>query len=131
MTKVIFSGDCGNSPKKLLLRDFNAAVAKGSLSVIKQYITDKVIWHLFEPAGQKQIFGRDNVLREYKDNLIIKPVEFVINTVITHGNAGAVNGAIKAEDGKSYVFCDIYMFNSLAKGAKIKEMTSYIIEVKK
>lgn len=105
MVKIIVSADCGNSPKNLLLRDFNIAVAKGNLSFVEQNIADT-------------------------HNLIIVPLEVVIDTVITHGDAGAVN-AIKAKGGKSYVFCDIYRFGSHAKGAKIKEMTSYIIETNK
>src|SRR5574341_769874 len=128
MVKITVSADCGNSPKNLLLRDFNIAVAKGNLSFVEQNIIEDVTWHLFEPSGQKQIHGRDNVIEEYTHNLVIVPLEVVIDTVITHGDAGAVNGAIKAKGGKSYVFCDIYRFSSHAKGAKIKEMTSYIIE---
>jgi hypothetical protein len=129
VTKVIFKKDCGNSPKNLLLCDFNVAVAKGDMSSVEKYLSENVVWHLFEPSGQKQIIGCDNVLKEYADNLVIKPIEFVIDTVITHGNTGAVNGTIKTKEGEEYVFCDIYTFSSHAKDAKIKEMISYIIKV--
>src|SRR5688572_22466224 len=90
--------DCGNSPKNLLLRDFNIAAAKGDLSFVAQHIADDVIWRLYEPAGQKHIQGKENVIREYKDNLVIVPVRFSIDTVISHGKTGAVNGTIVAED---------------------------------
>jgi hypothetical protein len=130
MVKVVVSEDCGNSPKNLLLRDFNVAIAKGDFSVVEHTMSEDVVWNLFEPAGQAQIRGRDNVLQEYRHNLVIVPVEFSIDTIITHGNTGAVNGTIKARDKKSYVFCDIYKFSSHAKSTKIKEMTSYIIEKK-
>jgi|WetSurMetagenome_2_1015567.scaffolds.fasta_scaffold104363_3 hypothetical protein len=129
MVKVIVGKDCGNSPKNLFLRDFNIAVAKGNAEVIDQSITEDVTWHLFEPANQKTIHGRDGVLEEYVQNLVIVPAEYNNDTVITHGDRGAVSGTIKATDGKSYVFCDIYIFSSHAKGAKIQEMTSYIIRV--
>ncbi len=130
MTKVKFvcKEDCGNSPKKLFLRDFNIAAAKAKLSFIKRKLTEDIVWHLFEPTGQKKITGRENVIQEYKDNLVIVPVEFVIDTIVTHGYDGAVNGRIKAKNGTSYVFSDFYKFNS-AKGAKIKSITSYIIEL--
>lgn len=125
--KFVCKEDCGNSPKKLFLRDFNVAAAKAHLSFIKKSLTEDVVWSLFEPAGQKIITGRENVLQEYKENLVIVPTEFVIDTIVTHGYDGAVNGRIKAEDGKSYVFSDFYEFNS-AKGVKIKSMTSYIFD---
>jgi hypothetical protein len=130
MTKVIFSEDCGNSPKNLLLRDFNIAVAKGDLEFIRKNIAEDIDWHLLEPAGHKWIHGRDNVLEEYTHNLIIVPVEFTIDNVISHGNTGAANGRIKAKGGKTYAFCDIYKFDGYTKSAKIKEMTSYTIETK-
>jgi hypothetical protein len=129
MVKVIVGEDCGNSPKNLLLRDFNIAVANGNAKLIGQSVTQDVVWHLFEPASQRTIQGKDRVLEEYVQNLVIVPAEFTINTVITHGDRGAANGAIKAKDGKSYVFCEVYKFSSHARGAKIREMTSYIIRV--
>jgi hypothetical protein len=128
MVKIVISADCGNSPKNLLLRDFNIAMAKGDFSFIKKSLVDDVTWHLYEPSGQKEIHRRDGVLKEYTNNLVIVPKEFFIDTVISHGNIGAVNGTIRSKDGKSYVFCDVYKFGSHAKGARIKEMTSYIIE---
>ena len=129
MVKVIVGKDCGNSPKNLLLRYFNIAVAEGNTELISESITEDVVWRLFEPANQNTIYGKEGVLKEYVQNLVIVPAEYNIDTVITHGDKGAVSGVIKSIDGKSYVFCDVYKFSSHAKGAKIKEMTSYIIRV--
>ena len=128
MVKIAISADCGNSPKNLFLRDFNAAMVKEDLSFVSKSIAKDIIWHLYEPSGQKEIQRRDGVLKEYANNLVIVPKEFFIDTVISHSNKGAVNGTIKSKDGKSYVFGDVYKFSSHAKGDKIKEMTSYIIE---
>lgn len=125
--RIICNEDCGNSPKNLFLKNFNIAAAKTNRSLIKRSITEDVVWHLFEPAGEKIIAGREIVVSEYETNLVIVPVEFVIDTIATHGYDGAVNGRIKAKNGKSYVFADFYKFNSV-KGAKIKSITSYIIE---
>jgi hypothetical protein len=126
--KIVCKEDCGNSPKKIFLRDFNIAAAKANLSFIKRSLTEDVVWHLFEPSGQKEIIGFENVIQEYRDILAIVPAEFVIATIITHGHNGAVNGRIKAKDGTSHVFSDFYEFNS-TKGVKIKGMTSYIIKL--
>ncbi len=128
MTTVTFPEDCGNSPRNLLLRDFNIAAAKGDLSFVERHLAEDVTWCLFEPAGQKTIHGREKVLDELKNNLVIEPVEFAIETVITHGKHGAVNGTIKATDGKTYVFCDVYTLSGHGKSDAITKMTSYIIE---
>jgi hypothetical protein len=133
IVKIAISADCGNSPKNLFLQDFNVAMVKGDLSFVSKSIAKDIIWHLYEPSGQKEIQRSDGALKEYANNLVIVPKEFVpkeffIDTVISHGNTGAVNGIIKSKDGKSYVFCDVYKFSSHAKGDKIKEMTSCTIE---
>lgn len=58
--KFVCKEDCGNSPKKLFLRNFNIAAAKVNLPYIKRSLTDDVVWHLSAPAGQKNIFGFSN-----------------------------------------------------------------------
>ena len=121
MVKVIVSENCGNSPKSLLLRDFNIAVAKGNLPFVERNITEDITWHLFEPARQKQIRGISNVLKEYRQNPVIVPIEFIIDNVITHGDRGAVNGTIKAKDGKLYIYCNIYKFSSHQKTPKSRK----------
>lgn len=128
--KIIDNADCDNSPKSLLLRDFNIAVAQGDLEFIGRHVTDDIVWHLLEPDGQKKIQGRDEVLAEYKHNMVIVPEKFTIDNVISHGNAGAANGRIRAKDGRSYAFCDVYKFKGNAKDSKIREMISYIIETR-
>jgi len=55
MGKVIAREDCGNTPKKLLLRDFNIAVSEGDFAFVRRNITEDVTWNLFEPTCQKQI----------------------------------------------------------------------------
>src|SRR5918993_3234973 len=121
MAKFICKPDCGNAPKKILLRDFNKAVASGGLSFIEKNLADDAIWHLYEPVGQKELRGKENILGEYKNNLVIKPTEFVIESILSHGDEGAVRGTIKTRD-KVFVFGDFYKFSSHAKNAKIREM---------
>jgi hypothetical protein len=56
--------------------------------------------------------------------------EVRIDNIITHGDTGVVNGWAKMKEGNAYAFCDVYKFNGHSKGAKIREITSYIIETK-
>lgn len=57
-----------------------------------------------------------------------EPFELTIKNIITHGRSAAVDGTMKSPDGKTYAFCDVYQFRGL-KNPKIKEMTSYVVEV--
>lgn len=58
-----------------------------------------------------------------------EPMDLTIHTIITDGKSAAVNGEMKAPDGKTYVFCDVYELSGF-KNPKIKEITSYVIELK-
>lgn len=129
-SKTIIAADCGNSPGNLLLRNFNIAVAEGDVGFIRQHVTDDITWLLLEPGGQKRIRGKEGVLDEYRYNMAIVPVEFTIDTVISQGDTGAVNGRILAEDGRTYAFCDIYGFNGHSGKTKIRDIISYIIETR-
>ena len=51
-----------------------------------------------------------------------------IDNIITHGNVASVNGTLTEVQGAIYGFCDVYAFTSFAKTAKIKTITSYLIE---
>lgn len=122
--KIICQEDCGNAPKKLVLRDFNIAFAKCDADFILESISEEVVWNMI---GDKCIFGKDNMSKELNE-LTNKAVELHLNNIITHGKTGAVNGTLKFGNGKSYSFCDVYLFSSAGKNAKIKEITSYVIE---
>jgi ketosteroid isomerase-like protein len=131
MVRVSLPQDCGNSPRNLLLRDLNVAVAKGDLAFVEKSLAPDAVWHLFEPMGQKTIRGRQAILEEFRNNLVIEPAQYAIDTVISHGKRGAVNGAITAADGKRYVYCDVYLLSGLSKTARVVDMTSLIIEDKR
>ncbi len=59
--------------------------------------------------------------------------ELKISNIITHGITAAVDGTVKfvddPDDVKLYAFCDICRFNRF-KDPKVKELTSYVLEVK-
>ena len=127
MTKVIVGEDCGNSPKALLLRDLNIAFAKNNATFILEHVTDDITWIM---VGDQTIQGKANftaALERMKDNEV---VEVRIDNVITHGDTAAVNGRMKMKDGDAYAFCNVYKFKGHSKSAKIREITSYTIEIK-
>jgi SnoaL-like domain len=128
MAKLHIPEDCGNSPKSLFLRDFTIAFVENKTDVIFDAFADDVIWTML---GEKTIHGKQEAKESLKDMLDDFIAELTITNIITHGDTGAVNGTMLFKDGKTFGYCDVYTFTSHARDAKIKTLTSYIIELPK
>jgi hypothetical protein len=127
MVKLVIPEDCGNAPKKIILSDFTVAFAEGNEAVILDSFDDQVRW---EMVGSTTINGKKEAAVALKEMLDGSITELTIFDIITHGDSGTVNGRMKFKDGIVCGFCDVYKFSSHAKDAKIKELTSYIVEAK-
>ena len=130
MVKIICKEDCGNSPKKLLLKELTSAFAKGTAQrVLMPHLGDEVAWEL---VGAELIQGKDAVARMLGQaaESTNQASKLEIENIITHGNAGSVNGKITMTDGKQYAFCDIYLWTGASEKSAIRKITSFSIEVK-
>lgn len=125
--KILCPVDCGNAPRKSILKSFNIAFAQKDMPFIADQITDDVQWNIV--GSFPAIHGKNEFLEALTQMNISKTIELQITNIVTHGNTAAMNGVIKLENDKSYAFCTMYVFSSASKQAKIKEMTSYVIEV--
>lgn len=126
MIRINVKDDCGNAPRKLFLRDFNIAFAKGDTGYLLQSVTDDVEWHM---VGERHIRGIDEfsaALHEMRGEL---PSGLTIETIITHGTDCAVDGTLHFPGGETYAFCDVYRFSGHSKNGKIKRITSYVIKI--
>ena len=127
MTKVICRENCENAPRKGVLRDFNAAFAGNDVEAILDQLADDIEWRM---VGNRTFEGRDAVeeaLRAMAGERAA--VELRINHIVTHGKEAALDGVITYPDGNQIAFCDVYVFSSHSKSARIKEMISYAIEL--
>jgi hypothetical protein len=123
---IVCPDDCGNAPKKAMLKEFNIAMVKKDLDAITAMISDQVSWNMI---GDKIIQGKEAFTETLKQRETNTTTELSISTIITHGNAGSVNGSYILANGKKYAYCEVYKFTSTSKQAKIKEISSYVIEV--
>ena len=128
MTKVICSEDCGNAPKKALLKEVHIAFAEHDTAFILENVTDDIRWHII---GDKLIQGKSEVAAALETMKDEKVEELTINNIITHGKTAAVNGSTTLASGRTVAFCDVYGFDGHGKNAKIKEITSYVIALVK
>lgn len=124
--KVICAENCGNSPKKQLLKDFTIALAEKNTDFCIDWVRDDLTWEII---GEKQFQGKEEyekALEEMKDRNV---EELEIHHIITHGNTASANGTLHFSNGETIAFCDVYEFAGFGKDAKIKRITSYIISV--
>ncbi|WP_433943076.1 hypothetical protein [Paenibacillus sp. SN-8-1] len=125
---IICAENCGNAPKKELLRAFNAACVCNDTGFIMENIIDDIEWNFI---GSNVLKGKEQVLGILEKLVDKKPRELVISNIITHGYSGSLNGVLNFENNSSYAFSNIYRFNSSLNKTKIKEITTFIIEVSK
>ncbi len=125
MTKIISNSNCGNSPKKEFLKQFNIAFAQGNVEFLIESVTDEIVWNV---VGDRIIEGHTNFIKELEKMKSVKASELIIDQILSHGKGGATNVIMKMQNGKQYAFSDFYIFSG-AKGTKIKTITSYVIQI--
>ncbi len=124
MTDVIRSGDCGNSPKNILVESLSIALATGDIAGVGAATVGDVQWRI---VGNEPVAGAAEVAEALRAEIRRKPRRVVIGHVMTHGRAGAVNGTVEFAGGKHREFCDVFEFSS-AKGTHVSRITSYRVE---
>lgn len=124
MVKINVHEDCGNAPKILFLKDFIVAIVRNDSAFVARNTTDDIRWNL---VGGQCIDGKQSVLKELQQSRSDKVAELTINTIVTHGYNGVVDGVLKFKGGKTIAFCDVYEFRASTNNAPIKEITTYAI----
>jgi len=125
MTRINIKPDCGNSPKKAFLRDWNIAFAEGNLELLKNSVSEDIEWNIY---GDQKIVGKEAFAKAIHEMANYKADAMTIHHIITHGKEAAVNGEMVMQDsGKTYAFCDVYEFRS-AGSTEIRRMHSYVLQ---
>ncbi len=78
--------DCGNSPKNRVAEQVAIALFDGDRTAAISRLSKDAV---FEVVGATRMVGRDEILQR-----LIEADDMEVNTVITHGRAGAVSGSI-------------------------------------
>ncbi len=124
MTTVIPSGDCGNSPKNQFVEKVTIALATQDQAFLLESVADDILWNI---VGQQPSQGKAEFAAALNAANKSPVTELVIDHVMTHGKAGAVNGTRTQQGGKRYEFCDVYEFSN-TKATSIRKIISYVIE---
>jgi len=124
--KLNIQTDCGNAPKKELIRDLTIYFVSYEIEKAMEYMDDDVVWTL---VGDGPIAGKEPFAEALKEMMDNKAKELTIYSIVTHGKEAAVNGEMTMEDGNIFGFADFYEFAS-AGSSKVKNIRSYVIHKK-
>ena len=113
--------------KEQFLQRFNEAFANNDIEFILQNVTSDIEWNI---KGEKLIVGTESFLKSLREMQSDTPLALTVENIFSHGNTAAVNGQMRATDGRIWAFCDIYTL-SVFKNPKVKTITSYVVELTK
>lgn len=125
--KLNITPDCGNSPKRELVKNLTIQFASYQLGQVMNYLDDAIEWIL---VGDVPIVGKEQFMNELKKMSHNTVQTLTIHSIITHGKEAAVHGEMYMQDQTVFAFADFYEFSS-AKGNKVKAITSYVIQKSK
>lgn len=124
--KITVQDNLENAPRKELIRDFNKAFAENNIEGILALMADDITWKM---VGDKVIQGKDEAKKMLESMGMEEAEELIIETIVTQDDSAAANGEMKFGD-MSVAFCDVYKFTGNDKDSKIKQLTSYGVELK-
>jgi ketosteroid isomerase-like protein len=113
--------DCGNSPRKQFLVEFNRAFAEVDVEFVLEHVSDDVVWTM---VGSKEISGKQAMRQAMESMMAAKASSMVLHSVITHGREAAANGEFHYPEGEKVAFCDVYQFTKTT-GTTVKRIMSY------
>ena len=125
MTKITVNADCGKAPKKQILLDLNIAYARADIDAVLEHLSHDIVWRIL---GEFEMRGLAEVRSARQFMKAVDTRELVVESIITQGAEGAINGLITTAAGRSYAFCDVVRFSNAA-GKKIKPITSYAVDM--
>ena len=112
---------------KAILKQANAAVAKGDFEGFLVHCTEDVEW-IF--VGEQTLKGKEAV-RQYMKETYIEPPRFVVDHLIAEGDFVTVLGDItlKDESGKDVelAYCDVWRL----RDGKLAELKAFVVEKKR
>lgn len=122
MVTVQSPPDCGNAPRKEVLRDLVVALAGRDGGTVAALVGENVEWNL---VGGTVLRGREAV-RAWAAGLP-EAKEVAFGALLTHGREAGVDGMVETADGTRYAFCHVLRFPGTARTAKITEIRSYVL----
>lgn len=116
--------DCGNAPRKTIVRDLVVALAMKDIDFVASLITGDASWVL---VGEPRLVGGPAILARISGLPSVSAVVF--GSLLTHGRGASVDGVLELSDGKKMGFCHVLRFAGAGKAAKLIGVNSYVIDI--
>ena len=86
---VLIPEDCGSSPRKRFIADFNRAFAEVDIDFVLDHVSDDIVWDI---VGGKKISGKTSMRNEMESMIAGQASAMVLHSIITHDGDAASNG---------------------------------------
>lgn len=107
MTDIVPSGDCGNSPKNQFAERIAVALEASDTEFLSDLLESDFNWEV----GSDNLRGPEPVLTRLAS--VKPPARLIIDRVVTHGKAGAVNGVAEfSRPRRRRRFCHVLTFTN-------------------
>ena len=116
--------DCGNAPRKTIVRNLVVALAMKDIDFVASLITGDASWAL---VGEHHLVGGPAILAWISGLPTVSAVIF--GSLLTHGRGASVDGVLELSDGTKMGFCHVLRFADAGKTAKLVGVTSYVIDI--
>lgn len=125
MVQVICKMDCGNAPKRGIVKDFCVALANRDLERALDMVSADISLKILGYASADGKAEVEQLLRKDMDRAVVT-VLFLEN-ILSHGKFCAANGILTFADQGKVAFCNMYTFDGHGKSAKLLELKAYSI----
>ncbi|MFQ4149579.1 hypothetical protein AAGW05_12925 [Arthrobacter sp. LAPM80] len=122
MVKIHDEPDCGNAPRKEIVRDFVVSLAERNSEHVMSLLAEDIAWKI---VGDRILTDRETVLRWVTG--LPKVDQVVFGSLLTHGRGASADGVFYLADGTQSSFCHVLRFASAVKTAKIVGVNTYAI----
>ena len=102
--KITVPEDCGNAPKKRILRDFNIFLIIKDYTTLIENIADDITWNII---GDEVIEGKSEFINKIDELYKDKITELLIYDIITHGYVASAHGKVIGTNEYLH-FCHIF-----------------------
>ncbi|MGB3633319.1 MAG: nuclear transport factor 2 family protein [Rubrobacteraceae bacterium] len=125
MVDVVVEEDCGNAPKKVLIKDWLVSLATGEIDAVTSQLTEDAQWDV---AGSRAAEGMKGVSTIVAELGTLPVATLVIGNILSHGKRVAADGSLRLRDGREVRFAYFFTFSGHGRTAKISEISTYAID---
>ena len=125
MVEVAVEEDCGNAPKKAVIKDWLVSLTIGEADLVTSQLAENARW---EVVGSRTVEGMTDISTIVTELSELPVSTLMIGNVLSHGKRVAADGSLKLRDGREVRFAHFFTFSGHGRKAKISEITTFTID---